>query len=75
MKISKIALPFMVETKSDAFMVINNEESRQLWLGGYGDQDAEYDERFKVWRVPAFSTEIKEYCEAKQRFVDKYDAA
>ena len=54
-----------VETLTDAYRFINNRKSRNQFTDEFGDVKIEYDEKYRVYRVPAFKAERDRYCAAK----------
>jgi hypothetical protein len=63
---------FHVETKTDAYQVIDTEKRREMYIAQYGDVETVYDERFKVYRVPAFKAEIEAYTKMKAAHCARY---
>ena len=66
------SLPARIETRTDAYRVLNNEAALERYVAEYGDVLVAYDKRFKVYRVPQLSDEIKAYETAKLAYCDKY---
>ena len=54
-----------IETKTDAYQVVWNEYSLQMYLESFGDVEVECDSEWKVYRVPAFRDEIEKYTAVK----------
>ncbi len=54
-----------IETKTDAYQVVWNEHSLQMYLESFGDVEVEWDSKYKVYRVPAFLAEIERFTAAK----------
>ena len=54
-----------IETKTDAYQVVWNEYSLQMYLESFGDVEVEWDNKYKVYRVPAFRAEIEKYTAVK----------
>ena len=54
-----------IETKTDAYQVVWNEYSLQMYLESFGDVEVEWDSEWKVYRVPAFRAEIERFTAAK----------
>ena len=54
-----------VETTTDAYQVLSDGWSLTSYIKKYGDVEVEYDEKYKVYRVPAFKAERDRYCAAK----------
>jgi len=50
-----------VETKTDAYRTLSDGWSLTQYISQYGDVEVEYDEKFKVYRVPAFAKEIASF--------------
>ena len=61
-----------IETLTDAHRVINNRKSRNQFIDVFGDVKIEYDEKYKVYRVPAFAKMIARYTAAKQIECDRW---
>ncbi len=61
-----------VETTSDAHCTLSNPESAKQYIKQYGDQEIEYDEKCKVYRVPAFAERIARYSKLKQIDCDRW---
>ena len=60
-----------VETLTDAHRIINNRRSRNDFTDEFDDVNIEYDEKYKVYRVPAFAERIARHNEAKQIDCDR----
>ena len=61
-----------VETLTDAYRVINNRKSRNQFTDEFDDVKIEYDEKYDVYRVPAFSERIARYSDAKRIDCDRW---
>jgi hypothetical protein len=61
-----------VETLTDAHRIINNRKSRNQFTDEFDDVKIEYDEQYKVYRVPAFAASIARYSKAKQIDCDRW---
>tara|TARA_Y100000310_G_C20047451_1_gene518965 strand:- start:105 stop:392 length:288 start_codon:yes stop_codon:yes gene_type:complete len=73
MKVSEITLgdnEVRVETPTDAnqvFTVRNGEAGRRMFIAEHGDVTVVWDDKFKVWRVPAFAEKRKRFSNAKAK--------
>ena len=65
-------LSHSVETLTDAYRFINNRKSRNQFTDEFGDVKIEYDEKYKVYCVPAFAERIARYTAAKQIECDRW---
>ena len=54
-----------IETKTDAYQVVWNEHSLQMYLETFGDVEVEWDSEWKVYRVQAFRAEMEKYTALK----------
>lgn len=64
MKVSEIqaGLKVQIEKKnSDTFRVLYNETQKEIYVSEFGNVDVVYDEKYNVYRVPAFAIGIAEY--------------
>ena len=55
-----------VETTTDALRNLREYQQVDNYIADFGDVEVEYDETYKVYRVPAFAERIAKYSEAKQ---------
>ena len=71
MKLSEVNITQMlkgirVETTTDALRNLREYQQVDNYIADFGDVEVEYDETYKVYRVPAFAERIAKYSEAKQ---------
>ena len=76
MKLSEVNITQMlkgirVETTTDALQNLReiaawSNQQVDNYIADFGDVEVEYDETYKVYRVPAFAERIARYSEAKQ---------
>ena len=71
MKLSEVNITQMlkgirVETTTDALRNLREYQQVDNYIADFGDVEVEYDETYKVYRVPAFAERIARYSEAKQ---------
>jgi hypothetical protein len=76
MKLSEVSITQMlkgirVETTTDALRNLReiaawSRQQERNYIAEFGDVEVEYDEEYKVYRVPAFAERIAKYIEAKQ---------
>ncbi|MHA2022067.1 MAG: hypothetical protein ACTSWQ_00215 [Candidatus Thorarchaeota archaeon] len=55
-----------IQTTTDAHRLLGNERTAEQYIEQFGDQEIEYDEKCKYWRVPKFAESRKRYIEQKQ---------
>ena len=75
MKLSEVNITQMlkgirVETTTDALRNLReiaawSTQQTRNYIADFGDVEVEYDEKYKVYRVPAFKAERDRYCAAK----------
>ena len=56
-----------IETKTDAYQVVWDKYSLQRYLDQYGDVQVEWDNKHKVYRVPAFRADIEKFIAVKAK--------
>ena len=61
-----------VETTTDAYQILSDGWSLSNYISQYGDVEVEYDEKYKVYCVPAFAERIARYTAAKQIECDRW---
>jgi hypothetical protein len=54
-----------VHTTTDANRVLHEQDSFDNYIEQFGDVEVVYDEKYRVYRVPAFKEQRDRYCAAK----------
>tara|TARA_R110002020_G_scaffold385114_2_gene596070 strand:+ start:180 stop:449 length:270 start_codon:yes stop_codon:yes gene_type:complete len=54
-----------VETKTDAHRILSDGWSLTQYISQHGDVEVEFDEQYRVYRVPSFAEEIASFKTAK----------
>jgi hypothetical protein len=65
MLVTDIILPADIETDTDAYRVLRNENARDMYLAEFENAEVIYDVKYDVYRVPSLKAKIAEYTKAK----------